>query len=101
MVPLIGAGTRADPKRPKYTPASAGQAPSLNGIIGFQQIATDDKQFAIVEFVAADPAALKPILNDTSLKVFERGKMARLTIEQELKLVRKDFDLSKFGMAVR
>lgn len=101
VVPLIGSGSRKDPQRPLYVPALAGQGPPMSGIIGFQQVLTDDKKFAIVEYVAADKKALDPILNDKSLKVFEKGKHSRQVIEQELKLVRKDFDLSKFGMAVR
>ena len=101
VVPYIGAGTRQDPRRPLYTPVPGAQAPSLNGIIGFQQIPTDNKLLAIVEYVAADASALAPILNDRSLQVFERGKHSRATIEQAFKLVRKDFDLTQFGMAVR
>jgi len=101
VVPLIGAGTRQDPRRPQYTPSSDTQTPSLNGIIGFQQIPTDSKLFAIVEFVAADASALSPIWNDKSLKIFERGKHSRALIEAEFKLFRKDFDLTQFGMAVR
>ena len=73
----------------------------MSGIIAFQQIPTDDKKFAIVEFVAADARAFAPILNDKSVKVFEKGKHSRASIEQEFKLVRKDFNLSQFGMAVR
>jgi len=100
-VPLVGAGTALDPKRPKYTPIDVNQAPSLKGIIAFQQIPTDDKNFAIVELVAADINVLSPILNDKSLRVFQRGLHSRAVIEQEIKLVRKDFDLTQFGMVVR
>ena len=101
VVPLIGSGTRKDPKRPLYVPAPTGQGATMGGIIAFQQIPTDDKKFVIVEYVAADMKALDPILNDKSLKVFEKGKHSRQVIEQELKLVRKDFDLSLFGITVR
>jgi len=101
VVPLVGAGTALDPKRPKYTPIDVNQAPSLKGIIAFQQIPTDDKNFAIVELVAADINVLSPILNDKSLRVFQRGLHSRAVIEQEIKLVRKDFDLTQFGMVVR
>ncbi len=97
----MGAGTLLDPKRPKYVPITATRVASLNGIIAFQQIPTDDKNFAIVEFVAADINALSPILTDKSLRVFQRGVHARAVIEQEIKLVRKDFDMTQFGMAVR
>ena len=51
--------------------------------------------------MAADASALSTILNDNTLKVFEEGKHSRAVIEAELKLVRKDFDLTQFGMAVR
>jgi len=101
VVPLVGAGTLLDPKRPKYVPIADNRVASMNGIIAFQQIPTDDKNFAIVEFVAADMNALTPILNDNSLRVFQRGVHSRAVIEQEIKLVRKDFDMTQFGMVVR
>jgi len=100
IVPLVGEGTRQDPRRPQYTPSSDTRTPSLSGIIGFQQIPTDDNLFAIVEFVATDASALRPIWNDKSLKIFERGKHSRTVIEAEFKLFRKDFDLTQFGIAV-
>jgi len=101
VVPLVGAGTLQDPKRPKYLPTPSSKAPSLTGILAFQQIPTDDRNFAVVEFVAADISALSPILNDKSLKVFQRGIHSRALIEQEIKLVRKDFDMTQFGVAIR
>lgn len=71
------------------------------GIIAFSQILTDDRQSAIVEFVAADRAAFQDILADTSLKTFEKGKVEKAVIELEIKKSRKDFDLQKFGAMVR
>ncbi len=106
VVPMIGAGTAADPRRPKYAPLPPvpGQLPSRAGILAFSYVLTDDGNNAIVEFVARDRAALLPILRDPQLagKVFEKGKAKRADIELELKKHKKGFDLDKFpGVAVQ
>lgn len=101
VVPLVGKGTYLDPKRPLYAPVGVRIAGNRAGIISFYQQLTDDKKSAIVEFVAFDRAALAPILNDKSLKVFEKGKNLKSEVEFEMKKVKKDFDSTNFGLAVR
>src|SRR5947208_8338194 len=67
VVPIVGAGTEADPKRPQYAPPPR-KSPSdpMPGIVAFMQQTSDDGKYALVEYVAKDPAALQPILNDKS-----------------------------------
>ena len=72
IVPMVGKGTDDDPRRPKYVPvaaaATAGEkssdAPAVRaGIIAFHAIASDDGQYAWVEFVAVERAAFAGILS--------------------------------------
>jgi hypothetical protein len=102
VVPLIGAGTPADPRRPAYVPAPLpGRAPSRSGIIAFTWQASDDNNFALCEFVAADRAALAPILADKSLTVvFEKNNAKKDDVGNALKKYKKDFDLDNFGVRV-
>ncbi len=59
----------------------------------------DDGQTAIVEFVARDRAAFKPILKsgDASVRIFDPHKIPVDALLQELRLLKKNFDLSAFG----
>src|SRR5215472_16729250 len=91
VVPIVGKGTPADPKRPQYAPWPASQDP--NGIIAFFYQPTDDGKRAVVEFIARNRAALQAILNDRTVQVFEKGRAKKADVEGALKLVRKDFDL--------
>ena len=103
VVPYVGSGTATDPIRPKYAPwppRPAGTVPSRTDIIGYMQVASDDKKFALVEFVAQDMAAFAAILNDGQLKVFEKGKNTKNDIEGELKKFKKDFSLDSFGVVM-
>ena len=99
VVPIIGQGTAADPKRPKYAPwpPATGQSPA--DIIGFSHVSSDNGQFAIVEFVARDRSAFEAILADKSITVFEKGKDRPRDIEAALQKHRKDFTFEKYGMA--
>jgi hypothetical protein len=106
VVPMIGAGTAADPRRPQYSPwplpkRTPGTAPTASkGIIASSYQISDDKKFALVEFVARDRSAFQAILADKSIKVFEMGKHKAIDIGNELKKYKKDFDLNKFGTVV-
>ena len=58
VVPFVGGGTWAGPKRPLYAPAAAqGNPASRSGIL-----ASDDGKLFLCEFVAEEPTALKPML---------------------------------------
>lgn len=98
VVPFVGAGTPADPKRPEYAPWPASQDP--NGIIAFFYEPTDDGQFAVVELVARHRAAFQTILSDKTITVFEKGVATRSAIETAIRQHRKDFDMDKFGMVM-
>ena len=98
VVPLIGAGTLEDPRRPLFAPGRAGDS----GIAGFTWQASEDGRFALVEFVARERRALAPILNHgrADVRVFERGKARREDIEAEFRRHKASFDFSRFGVVV-
>lgn len=98
VVPFVGTGTPADPKRPMYAPWPPSQDP--NGILAFSFRPTDDGKLAVVEFVARNRAAFDPIFNNTTILVFERGRAARADIESAIRPLRQDFDMDKFGTVV-
>lgn len=104
VVPMVGAGTMADPRRPQYAPLppARGAAPSRTGIIAFTFQPSDDGQNALVEFVARDRAAFQAILADTrpNVKIFEKGKARRSDIEAEFRKHKKNLDLDKFGVSL-
>ena len=93
VVPLTGAGTYADPRRPIFAPA-ASETRNGASIIEYQWTPSDDGKYAVVEFVARDRKALAAIVKDSrTLKAFEKGKDKKDDIERELKIYRKDFTL--------
>jgi hypothetical protein len=103
IVPMIGSGTMEDPKRPMFAPVPGHvAADSTTDIIAFHFLPGDDGNFAIVEFIARDQAAFQPVLNSTDprVRVFQRGKVARLALLLALRKIRKDFDLDSFGEVV-
>jgi hypothetical protein len=62
IVPIIGKGTYDydDPRRAMYVSAPGHvSAASRKGILAHYFVESDDGKFALVEFVAADPAAFK------------------------------------------
>lgn len=72
-MPLTGAGTYADPRRPIFAPT--GVESKDGGIIEYRWTPSDDGRYAVVEFVALDRKALQPILSDPELQYFvEFGK---------------------------
>jgi hypothetical protein len=91
IVPLVGAGTYQDPKRPLFAPES-GEKDDSDGVQSFEWQPTDDGQFAIAEFVARDPKVIADIVADRSVvEAFIKGKAKKDDIEKELKKYRKDF----------
>ena len=106
VVPMIGTGTWADPKRPLYAPSPAQMnAASRTGIIGFTHVLSDDGQFALVEFVARDASAFQHILADINgnlnvninVKAFRKGQDKRDDIEAEFRKHKKDFSFEHFA----
>ena len=98
VVPMVGSGTAADPRRPQYAPVPGSAA--SDGIIGFTQVSTDDGKFAIVEFVARDRKALLPILADTTITSYEKGLQSGPAIETALQSRKKGFSLVQFEVVM-
>lgn len=114
IVPMTGTGTYEDPRRPMYAPTGPlhipqmelidGAQPGSNetkplrkGILGFSYVISDDGQFALAEFVAADRAAFKEILRDSNVRGFIVGKASRLNIEKEFRKYKADINLDRLG----
>jgi hypothetical protein len=104
VVPMVGAGTPEDPRRPAYAPGppASGTVPSLDGILAFAYQISDDGKLALVEFVALNPAAFQDLLDDSrpEVKVFRKGKDKREDIEKEFKKHKKDVNLNSFTVVV-
>src|SRR5258708_3481370 len=99
VVPMVGAGTLADPKRPMYVPRPfALSTASRTGILGYIQLMSDDGKSALVEFVARDRSAFTDILADKTIKAFLKGRDKREDVEAEFKKQKKDFDFTSFGV---
>ena len=99
IVPLVGAGTAADPKRPMYAPAASAMNPtSRTGILGFTYVLSDNGRLALVEYVARDRSAFSAILADKSVQAFVKGVNQRPEIEAAFKALKKDFDFDHFGV---
>ncbi|MFN3324324.1 MAG: hypothetical protein ACK5AZ_12570 [Bryobacteraceae bacterium] len=104
VVPIVGAGTFEDPKRPLYAPVRRGApADAPDGIIAYSWVPSDDGRFALVEFVARDRSAFEAIVqeNRSDVKRFERGKARREEIEAEFRKHKKDFNFNAFGARVQ
>ena len=99
IVPLVGAGTPADPQRPKYAPvASAIDPTSRTGILGYMYVLSDDGKVALVEYVARDRSAFSTILADKAIQSFVKGVNQRSEIETAFKALKKNFDFDHFGV---
>jgi hypothetical protein len=98
VVPLVGAGTAQDPRRPLYAPTPGSASP--DGIVAFTQVPTDDGKSAIVEFVVKSRKALQTILADTTITTFEKGAQSASAIEAALKVFKRDFDIEKFEVVM-
>jgi hypothetical protein len=95
VVPLAGAGTPADPKRPQFMAAKGLPA----GVLSWRYLPSDDKHFAIVELVLSDAAGLDAIraAQGPNVRLFERDKTTRAQLEAELRKYKKDFKLEDFA----
>ena len=94
VVPMVGAGTFADPKRPAFV-REAGMA--------FRFQVSDDGASAIVEVSPRGPLDLakleERLKTDARTKVFRPGKDRASDVLVELRKVKKDFDIDSFGKA--
>ena len=112
VVPIIGTGTNDDPRRPMFVPSPAERRADADNrakqgkgsekrpaILSYSMQLSDDGQTALLEFVGADPEALRFITESTAqnVKVFERGKTKKEDIEEEFKKHKKAFKLDSFS----
>src|SRR5579883_817642 len=103
IVPMIGAGTPKDPRRPLPAPVILPSAkPTRTGVFGFSYQLSDDGHFAILELLADRTAAFPTLLSTPGVvKVFDRLTAKKSDIEVECQKYKKDFSLDHFGMGVR
>jgi len=64
ILPLVGKGTLADPKRPTYAPLAA--AMPRTGIIAYHYVLSADGNSALVEFVAVHRSVFQTVLAGAS-----------------------------------
>ena len=92
VVPMIGSGTGADPRRPAL-PNTAGMA--------FRYVLSDDGATAIVELSGGNPLQRQKIdvelRKDSRAKVFRPSTHKKDDVEKEIRLLKRDFDLEAFG----
>ena len=109
ILPLIGAGTGADPVRPSLIPAPGGTGPAVlsiapaganNKILGYAWVASDDGNFALTEIVMNDRSSFPAILAMPGVTAFVKGVNTRAEIETAFQKYKKGFDATKFGVRV-
>ena len=114
VVPLVGKGSKDDPKRPMFSPsrgeqkARADKAKASKGnpnariddgdtpaVLGFTMVLTDDKKSAIVEFVGLNSQSMTSIThsNEKGVITFEQGKANKNDIEKEFQKYKAGFTL--------
>lgn len=113
IVPMVGQGTEADPRRPLYAPtasavasgaASLASAASANvgspsaAILGYTMVESDDGMFALVELVALNQSAFQTILADSTIQTFLKGRDSRQAAEAAFQKLKKGFSIATFGV---
>jgi len=114
VCPMIGSGKGNDPKRPLFAPspaefqaavrsARATPSKSRDGILAMQFQVSDDGKTALVEMVAVNADALKPILSSKAagVKVFQRGKNTQAEVEAEFRKYKANFSFDGFTARVQ
>ena len=98
---MIGTGKAGDPIRPMFVPPPSNVAASRTPpLLHFTYHLSDDKKFALVEFISRDKATLNAIragATTANVKIFDPKKNSKTEIESEFKRLKKDFDGSNFG----
>lgn len=112
VVPLIGTGTKEDPRRPMFVPSpaerrAASAARAKDGkdktkppaFLGYSMQVSDDGRSALVEFVLSDQQAAKEIMESRApgVKAFERGNARKEEVEDEFKKHKRNFKMESFG----
>jgi hypothetical protein len=93
VVPMIGAGTYSDPRRPAFV-REAG--------VPFQMQLSDDGTMALVEVTGRTPLELKRledrVKTDARARVFQAGKDTLSGVVTEFRKYKRDFDPESFGV---
>ena len=101
IVPVAGSGTAADPKRPQYVPVLSEDTPSTTTpFLGFAVVFSDDRKFALVEFVARSGSAFQGILADATIQTFLKGRDSRQAAEAAFQQHKKNFSIANFGVRI-
>lgn len=96
VVPMIGSGS---PDHPRH-PLGMELIDSLqNAPVGYRYVLSDDGHFAIVLLTARNLKHFDPLVNAfgaQAAQTFDPKHHDRTTVEQALKLIRRDFNLDAF-----
>jgi hypothetical protein len=104
-VPIVGTGTKGDPKRPMFAPVVPQTPPTgpaaaavHTGILGYTMLISDDGNWALCEFVGATPQDLQIITSAAgpNVVVFERGTSTVAAIEADFQQYMKGFTFASF-----
>jgi hypothetical protein len=103
VVPMVGAGTYEDPRRPLVMGRPSQGLPP--GIVSIRYEESDDGKTALVEVVARDKKSLEalagPLSGRGDVKRFDKGKADRAAIEAEFRGKKQGFDLDRFVRGTR
>jgi len=91
IVPMVGAGTAKDPKRPMFS--------DLPGLLGFTAELSDDGRFALVEFAAKERSQLNILVN-SGQRLARKDSAAKDAIYEEFKQYKRTFNPQRFGVAI-
>ena len=91
IVPMVGAGTARDPKRPLFS--------DLAGLTGFTAEISDDGRFALVEFVAKENKFLTPLAN-SGQRQERKDSPNKDAVLEEFKRYKRNFKPERFGLAI-
>jgi len=91
IVPMVGAGTAKDPKRPMFS--------DLPGLLGFTAELSDDGRFALVEFAAKERSQLNTLVN-SGQRLARKDSAAKDAIYEEFKQYKRAFNPQRFGVAI-
>lgn len=100
VVPMVGAGTAEDPRRPMGMPAGDAKQESP---VGYRYVVSDSGRLAIVAITAPSRKHLDSVLTGYGAlaEAFNPLNHERATVEKALKLIRRDFDLDSFLGVIR
>jgi len=91
IVPMVGAGTAKDPKKPMFS--------DLPGLLGFTAELSDDGRFAFVEFAAKERSQLDTLVN-SGQRLARKDSAAKDAIYEEFKQYKRTFNPQRFGVAI-